>query len=302
MSRHAGLTMLQTLPITVARSPTYYGVPTLSIPTKPTRRTPRRLILGLGASFLERFVKMITGGSSSFMASAKQQGISTVEQVLKSVEWPEKFPFKEEDFRRFDESSDSMFYSAPRFVTHIDDPAIRALTSYYSKVFPPSNTPGICLLDLCSSWVSHFPAGYKQDRIVGMGMNEEELKRNPVLTEYIVQDLNVNPKLPFEDNSFDVITNVVSVDYLTKPMDVFKEMQRILKPGGVAIMSFSNRCFWTKAISIWTSTGDADHAWIVGSYFHYAGGFEPPQAMDISPNPGRSDPMYVVFSRKVTSA
>nr|GMC96199.1 Methyltransferase type 11 [Ipomoea batatas] len=155
---------------------------------------------------------------------------------------------------------------------------------------------------MCSSWVSHYPAGYKQEKIVGMGMNEDELKRNPVLTEYVVQDLNVNPKLPFEDNTFDAITNVVSVDYLTKPIDIFKEMSRVLKLGGVAIMSFSNRCFWTKAISIWTSTGDADHVLIVGSYFHYAGGFEPPEAVDISPNPGRSDPMYIVYSRKLATA
>ncbi|KAH0460155.1 hypothetical protein IEQ34_010818 [Dendrobium chrysotoxum] len=261
---------------------------------------PRRLFLGLGASFLDQLRRMTSSyGSRSLTTLAwLKQGVSPIEQVLKDVEWPDTFPFKDEDFRRFDESLDSLFYSEPRFVTHIDDPAISALTKFYSKVLPPSNTPGVCLLDLCSSWVCHYPAGYKQDRIVGMGMNEDELKKNPVLTEYIVRDLNVNPKLPFEDNSFDVITNVVSVDYLTKPIDVFKEMQRILKPEGLAIMSFSNRCFWTKAISIWTSTGDADHAWIVGSYFHYAGGFEPPVAVDISPNPGRTDPMYIVYSRK----
>lgn len=217
------------------------------------------------------------------------------------MKWPDKFPFSDEDFSRYDESSDSLFYSEPRFVTHIDDFAISALTKYYSVLFPPSNTPGSCLLDLCSSWVSHYPSGYRQDRIVGMGMNEDELKKNKVLTEYIVQDLNVNPKLPFEDNSFDVITNVVSVDYLTKPIDVFKEMQRVLKPEGIALISFSNRCFWTKAISIWTSTGDADHAWIVGCYFHYAGGFEQPVAVDISPNRGHSDPMYVVSAVKKTS-
>lgn len=239
-------------------------------------------------------------GAKSFVASARQK--NAVEEILKNVEWPEKFPFREEDFQRFDETPDSNFYESPRFVTHIDDPAIAALTKFYSEVFPPSNTPGVSMLDMCSSWVSHFPAGYKQERVVGMGMNEEELKRNPVLTEYIVQDLNVNPKLPFEDNSFDVITNVVSVDYLTKPLSVFKEMSRVLKPGGLAIMSFSNRCFFTKAISIWTSTGDADHIMIVGSYFHYAGGFEPPQAVDISPNPGRSDPMYIVYSRKLSTA
>ncbi|KAL5161769.1 hypothetical protein HKD37_07G019000 [Glycine soja] len=243
---------------------------------------PRRMLLGLGVSFLSM------AGSKSFIALARITAGPSVDEILKNVEWPDQFPFKEEDFQRFDETPDSLFYEAPRFVTHIDDPAIAALTKYYSKVFPPS--------------VSHFPSGYKQELVVGLGMNEEELKGNPVLTEYAVQDLNVNTKLPFADNSFDIITNVVSVDYLTKPLDVFKEMCRILKPGGLAIMSFSNRCFWTKAISIWTSTGDADHVMIVGSYFHYAGGFEPPQAVDISPNPGRSDPMYIVYSRKLSTA
>lgn len=236
---------------------------------------------------------------TSFLASARPK--SAIDEVLKDVQWQEQFPFKEEDFQRFDESSDSLFYESPRFVTHIDDYAIAALTKYYSEVLPPTNTPGVSILDMCSSWVSHYPKGYKQERIVGMGLNAEELARNQVLTEYSVQDLNVNPKLPFEDNSFDVITNVVSVDYLTKPIEVFKEMHRILKPGGLAVMSFSNRCFWTKAISIWTSTSDAEHVMIVGAYFHYAGGFEPPQAVDISPNPGRSDPMYIVYSRKLTA-
>ncbi|CAL0332216.1 unnamed protein product [Lupinus luteus] len=268
-------------------------------------KAPRRVVLGFGASFFSQFMSMagaVIGSSNSFIASARIKGSSSVDQILKNVEWPEQFPFKEEDFQRYDESPDSVFYDTPRFVTHIDDPAIAALTKYYSAVFPPSNTPGVSILDMCSSWVSHFPSGYKQERVVGLGLNEEELKRNPVLTEFVVQDLNVNPTLPFEDNSFDIITNVVSVDYLTKPLDVFKEMRRTLRPGGLAIMSFSNRCFWTKAISIWTSTGDADHVMIVGSYFHYAGGFEPSQGVDISPNPGRSDPMYIVYSRKLSTA
>ncbi|KAM3301224.1 putative protein isoform X2 [Capsicum chacoense] len=271
------------------------------------RNIHRRVLLGIGVSLWSQFLSMAGNvGSKSFMASARQKG--EIEQVLKNVEWPKQFPFKDEDFQRFDESSDTLFYEMPRFVTHIDDQAISALTKYYSEVLPSRNTPGVAVLDMCSSWVSHYPSGYKQERMVGMGMNEEELKRNPVLTEYVVQDLNNNPKLPYEDNTFDVITNVVSVDYLTKPLDVFKEMSRVLKPGGLAIMrlclytSFSNRCFWTKAISIWTSTGNADHVMIVGSYFHYAGGFEPPQAVDISPNPGRSDPMYIVYSRKVATA
>ncbi|CAO2166160.1 unnamed protein product [Urochloa humidicola] len=241
-------------------------------PVPPQATRPRRVFLGLGATVIDQVARMASGSisSRSFVAGARpRQEVSPVEQILKNVEWPDEFPFKPEDFSRFDESSDTLFYSVPRFVTHIDDQAIQALTEYYSEVLPASNTPGVAILDMCSSWVSHYPPGYKQEKIVGMGMNEDELKRNSV-----------------------------SVDYLTKPIDVFKEMCRILKPAGVAIMSFSNRCFWTKAISIWTSTGDVDHSWIVGAYFHYAGGFEPPQAVDISPNPGRTDPMYVVYSRK----
>jgi SAM-dependent methyltransferase len=155
--------------------------------------------------------------------------------------------------------------------------------------------------DICSSWISHYPPKYEAGRISGLGMNEEELARNAVLTDFSVRDLNVDPTLPYEANTFDVVTNAVSVDYLTKPRQVFEEMHRVLKPGGLAIMSFSNRCFPTKAISLWTSTGDLDHIWIVGSYFHYTKGFQPPQAEDIT-KVGllgqRGDPMYVVYARK----
>ncbi|PIN05734.1 hypothetical protein CDL12_21719 [Handroanthus impetiginosus] len=305
MANRFGIRLQHRLPRLGGVYPCLAANPLSSMPPFSTRasgqRATRRVALGIGFSFLSQFINMAAAnlGAKSFIASARQKG--AIEKVLENVEWPEQFPFKEEDFQRFDESSDSLFYESPRFVTHIDDPAIAALSKFYLEVFPPSDSPGVALLDICSSWVSHYPKGYKQSRIAGMGMNEEELKLNPVLTEYVVQDLNVDPKLPFEDNTFDVITNVVSVDYLTKPIDVFREISRILKPGGLAIISFSNRCFWTKAISIWTSTGDADHVVIVGGYFHYAGGFEPPKAVDISPNPGRTDPMYVVYSRKLAA-
>ncbi|KAG9156822.1 hypothetical protein Leryth_022738 [Lithospermum erythrorhizon] len=109
--------------------------------------------------------------------------LATLSKVLKNVEWPEQFPFKEEDFQRFDESSDAVFYEGPRFVTHIDDPAIAALTNYYSEVLPPSKTPGVAILDMSrlAGWVSHYPKGYKQDRVVGMGMNEEELSESVIV-------------------------------------------------------------------------------------------------------------------------
>ena len=163
---------------------------------------------------------------------------------------------------RYDESSDAFFYEQPRLVKHIDDQAIDALTKYYSEVFKTveddDEKPKV--LDICSSWISHYPEDVKFSRCAGTGMNEEELLKNPRFTEKpTVVDLNETPKLPYEDDSFDFVTNAVSVDYLTKPLEVMQEVRRVLKPGGRAIMSFSNRCFPTKAVSIWTATGDLDH-------------------------------------------
>lgn len=247
-----------------------------------------------GAVFTTSIFGMgVTGRPQSVAAYS-----SKIDSVLEKPDYPPAWPFKATDFSRYDESTDDGFYESPRFVTHIDGPAIDALTKYYAKEFPKSGNDDVAILDLCSSWISHFPTGYTAGRISGIGMNEKELAKNDVLTDYEVKDLNVDATLPYPDATFDVITNAVSVDYLTRPLEMFKEMQRVLKPGGVAIMSFSNRCFPTKAISIWTSTGDPDHVWIVGSYYHYTPGFTAPQGIDISPNPGRSDPMYIVTAKK----
>ena len=116
-------------------------------------------------------------------------------------------------------------------------------------------------------------------------------------TEYVVRDLNVDPTFPFEDNSFDFVTCVVSTDYLTRPLEVFSEIALVLKPNGVAIMSQSNRCFPSKAINIWLNTNDLQHVFIIGSYFHYSRGFAPPESLDISPNPGRSDPLFIIRAK-----
>lgn len=263
----------------------------------PSRRS---VFLASGMSPLLR----LASSGAAFAAGSGQVNLvaraatSEIAKVLLDPKYPPEYPFGEKEMQRYDESSDFIFYSQPRFVRHIDDDAIRALTEYYASVFPPSGNDDVAILDVCSSWISHYPEGYAAGRISGLGMNEDELKKNPVLTDYVVRDLNENPELPYEDNTFDVVTNAVSVDYLTRPLEMMKEVRRVLKPGGLAIMSFSNRCFPTKAVSIWTATGDLDHIWIVGAYFHYAGGFEAPAAEDISPKPGKTDPMYVVFARK----
>eukprot|EP00741_Cyanophora_paradoxa_P007781 tig00001208_g7528.t1 len=226
------------------------------------------------------------------------------EDVLAGATYPKEWPYDERDFERYDETEDAAFYSLPRFVEHIDDGAIAALVAFYSAWLPKGGD----VLDICSSWTSHFPPGYAAAgdratrRISGMGMNEAELKANGDLTDFVVRDLNVDPSLPYPDASFDAVTCVVSVDYLTRPLEVFREVARVLRPGGRAAMVYSNRVFQTKAVSLWLQTGDLEHARIIGSFFHYAGGFEPASFRDFSPRNllGRrsGDPLYVVTARR----
>ena len=253
----------------------------------------------LSKSNIHTIADGIRYGASFIALGAANTGSSrgvTAADVLADPQWPEEWPFKTEDFKRQDESSDNSFYSQPRFVYHIDDNAVAALTTYYKSVF----FDGASVLDVCSSWVSHFPKDIKLGRTAGTGMNEAELKRNDQLTEYSVKDLNVDPSLDYEDNSFDFVTCVVSVDYLTRPLEVFTEIRRVLKPNGMAIISQSNRCFPTKAINIWLNTNDLQHMFIIGAYFHYAGGFQKAEAIDVSPNsfPFGSDPMYIIQAKK----
>src|SRR5689334_7337537 len=162
-------------------------------------------------------------------------------------------------FRRGDESSDFNFYAQPRLVTHIDDYAIAAVGETYRRFLRPGGE----YLDLMSSWVSHFPGSFEIGRLVGHGMNEIELKQNKVLAEYFLQDLNKDLTLPFEDNRFDGVTICVSVQYLTEPVAVFTEIGRVLKPGAPLIVTFSNRCFQTKAVAIWLAFNDLQHGQLV---------------------------------------
>ncbi|MCL4241830.1 MAG: methyltransferase domain-containing protein [Dehalococcoidia bacterium] len=200
---------------------------------------------------------------------------------------------REEFFQREDDSDDAFFYREPRLVTHIDDEAIAAVTAFYRQIIPD----GALVLDLMTSWVSHLPAGKPLAGVAGLGMNRVELENNPVLTERVVQDLNKDPALSWDDATFDAAIVTVSVQYLVRPREVFAEVGRVLKPGAPFAVAYSNRCFPTKAVAIWQSLGPREHAELIGLYFRLAGTFEAAQAYNISPGPGH-DPMYVVVGRK----
>jgi SAM-dependent methyltransferase len=191
-------------------------------------------------------------------------------------------------FSRADEADDAFFYATPRFVTHIDDRAIAAVGSLYAEL-----GVGGRVLDLMSSWVSHFRE--KPRALTVLGMNSAELSANPQASAAVVHDLNTVPVLPFSDDSFDAATCCVSVDYLTRPIEVFAEVARVVHPGGLFVTTFSNRLFPTKAIRAWLASDDAAHVDIVGEYFRRAGGFAPPQARRCTP-PGVGDPLFAVWA------
>lgn len=202
-------------------------------------------------------------------------------------------PLRPEYFAREDESDDSLFYREPRLVTHLDDAAIAALEDFYGQLIPA----GSRVLDLMSSWVSHLPPGLDVRSVAGLGMNQVELENNPALTERVVRDLNLDPSLPWDDASFDAVICTVSVQYLVRPVEVFREVNRVLAPGGLVAVAYSNRCFPTKAVAAWRALDDRDHAALIALYLAHAGGFADVRAFDLSPGPG-CDPLYCVVAQK----
>jgi len=170
-------------------------------------------------------------------------------------------------FEKLDAEDDEIFYEPPRLVCHIDDGAIAALTAFYRTVLPPRGV----LLDLMSSWVSHLPPEIDYAQIVGHGMNAAELAANPRLARRFVQNLNRDSSLPLDDASVEAAMICVSIQYLQQPVAVLREIARVLRPGAPLVISFSNRCFWTKAVAIWRALDDAGHARLVGLYLRHAG-------------------------------
>ena len=212
--------------------------------------------------------------------------------------------FTGEPFARPDEDNDLLFYEKPRLVTHVDEQALKHISAIYGTWLKP----GMRVLDLMSSVKSHVPDSVELEALVGLGLNAEELAGNSRLTSHVVHDLNARPEMPFDDASFDAIICSVSVEYLTRPLEVFEDCERILKPGGVLIQTFSNRWFPPKVTSIWRELSEFERMGLVLEYYLQSGGYEDlktysirgwPRPVDDNyyPKVRVSDPVYAVVGK-----
>jgi SAM-dependent methyltransferase len=204
-------------------------------------------------------------------------------------------PFPPGFFDRADPFPDSAFYSSTRLVTHLDDGAIAAVGALYDELGISGD-----VLDLMSSWVSHFRT--PPERLTVLGMNADELDANPSAAVRVVHDLNADPRLPFPNESFDAVVCCVSVDYLTRPVEVFADAMRVLRPGGPFVCTFSNRCFPTKAIRGWLYADDERHCEIVEQYFRLAGGWDQPRSQRRTAASDPGDPLFAVWAHRAGHA
>ncbi len=212
----------------------------------------------------------------------------------------------EDAFSRLDESDDGVFYAMDRFVSHLDSVALATVERLVGELVTEERP---VILDLMAGWDSHIPGHLNPATVVGLGLNENELQQNLKLSKFVIHDLNQDPHLPFADNRFDCVINTVSIDYMTKPMEVFGNVARILKPGGLFLVVFSNRMFPQKAVKVWRDSSEEERVILVEEFFERTGSFEKPKvfASTGKPRPKEdkyahvgipSDPIYAVYAEK----
>lgn len=280
---------------------------------------------------LRPIAQLLTASSSMFTMSTASTTNSTPPASFPATAYIPRhatWPYNPSDFLRSDPSPDTQFYAPARLVTHIDDNAISLLRRYYSEQLPKQGR----ILDLCSSWISHFPTELEDAarasahssvrassinkgevsgsshpfedisssttnlEVIGMGMNTAELDSNPILSQRIVQDLNADPALPAILAPLNAMTCVVSIDYLTQPLQVLQSAHSMLVPGSYVHLIISNRCFPTKVIRRWMRISEKERLDMVGDYLHFAG-FEEIEVVTLSEG-RRSDPLWVVRGKR----
>ena len=212
--------------------------------------------------------------------------------------------FSAHDLGRDDDTPDGDFYTQPRFVDHLDSCALETVEEIYARLIPAGST----ILDLMAGPDSHLGSVRDPAMVAGLGLNRSELEANPILPEHVIHDLNGDPRLPFPDNRFDVVINTVSVDYLTQPLEVFREVSRVLRPNGLFIVVFSNRMFPPKAVNIWKRSTEKQRVELVRRFFtlsdkfaiqgyHESTGKPRPQDDKYYGRGISSDPIYAVWGK-----
>ncbi len=209
---------------------------------------------------------------------------------------------EKESFSRLDETPDTKFYKEPRLTYHIDRVCHAHLIEFYKN-----HLRGKKILDLMSSFESHLPEG--DFEVIGLGINADEMKANPRLSDFVVKDINLEPLLPFESESFDAVVCDLSIEYVIHPLELMKEVKRVLKPGGQAFFSFSNRYFPPKVIRLWIDLHEFERMGYVLELFKLCAGFKNLRTYSLRgyPRPTddrwfgvsfQSDPLYVVWGEK----
>lgn len=208
---------------------------------------------------------------------------------------PQIPPLRPEHLHRLDEGEDELFYEMPRQVAHIDDNAQAALAQFFRQTLPAGSE----VLDLMSSRFSHLPPDLSLASVVGLGLNDKELIANKQLSGHVLHNLNRTPRMPFVDGRFDVCLLTVSVQYLIRPVEVFHDVARVLRPGAPFLISYSNRMFPTKAVRIWQALGETERARLVVFYLEEAGEFEQSATETlVEEELGAVDPVIMVHTRR----
>lgn len=218
----------------------------------------------------------------------------------------EMIELTKEDFKRLDEMDDAIYYAIERPGPHLDSLALNTVERVIKELIVEDEP---VILDLMAGIDSHIPDSIKVREVVGLGLNDSELKKNGRLSSYRVHDLNREPRLPFAEDTFDVVINTVSVDYMTQPFVIFEEVSRILKPGGLFLVIFSDRYFPEKAVKVWKQGSEEERILFVEEFFRRTPGFEKlrlfiskgwprPKGDRYSDLGIPSDPVYVLYSEK----
>ena len=202
--------------------------------------------------------------------------------------------------KKLDESNDEEFYSDPKFVYHLDKNFRQYLSDLYESEIDNYST----VLDLMSSWDSYLPVGKKYKKVIGHGLNKQELEKNKMFDTYWIQNFNLNQKIPLDKGNVDYCLMVAAWQYLQYPENLTREIARILSNNGKFIIAFSNRAFWHKAPNIWTTSTEEERVKYVRKVL-ITNGFNEPKIIKKFNQPVlnilnffKKDPFYCLIATK----